>query len=141
MKARRLGLTAALLVAMGWVGVSAYGRAFPKPLSSILPMYPEVARSAHVAGSVKLWFTVNEKGEVAGVGAISGNSLLRDAAIAVVASWRFQPDAIRANAKQETEFVYNIEEQSSAGDPKLTVSMADFRRVEITTELYIEPIE
>jgi TonB family protein len=104
-------------------------------------MYPETARNARVEGVVKLWFVVDAGGEVIETGIISGNPLLRDAAANAVKSWRFQPNILQPKIRFDTEFVYVLNIQSKEGEPQLTVSMTDFRRVEVTSELYVKPIE
>jgi hypothetical protein len=44
---------------------------------------------------------------------------------------------MQPNARYETDFVYDLRPQSEPGEPKLTVSMTDFRRVEVVSESYI----
>jgi TonB family protein len=114
---------------------------FPKPVSSAMPVYPELARNARVAGSVKLWFVLNADGRVTQTGIISGNPLLIDATVNAVKSWRFQPSILKPNARFKTEFVYYLGFQQKEGEPNLTVSIKDFRRVDITSERYEKPIE
>jgi TonB family protein len=128
------------------VGVSTAAQAppdssFPKPMYSELPTYPERARTAHVAGPVKLWFIVSESGVVTQAEIISGNPLLRDTALGVVKGWKFRSGTIQPSVRYETEFIYDLNVQSKQSQPKLTVSMTDFRRVEVASELYVAPIE
>jgi TonB family protein len=113
---------------------------FPKPISSELPMYPEQAKSAHITGTVKLWFVVNESGGIAQAEVISGSTALRDGAVSVVKSWKFSVGSMQPKVRYETEFVYVLNVQSKSGEPKLTVSMVDWRRVEVASELYVEAI-
>ncbi len=123
------------------MAVSALDQSFPKPIGSVLPTYPERARAARVAGIVKLWFILNGRGKVTEAGVVSGNQLLRDAAVSTVKSWRFDPKVLPANVRFETDFVYVLNVQANEGEPKLTVSMRDCRRVEIVSERYVKPIE
>ena len=139
--ALRLGFITGLFLFAGMAAVSSSDKVFPKPISSALPMYPEEARIARVAGSVKLWFRLNADGEVTQTGIVSGNPLLRDAAASVVRSWKFRLNALRANVRFETEFTYVLNVQPKEGEAELTVSMKDFRRVQIVSELYVKPIE
>jgi TonB family protein len=104
-------------------------------------MYPEGARKARVAGRVKVWFILNADGAVTQTGVISGNPLLREATVNIVKTWTFPSGALRSNIRNETEFEYVLSVQSKEGEPRLIVSMADYRRVKITSELYVEPIE
>jgi TonB family protein len=113
---------------------------FPKPSYSELPTYPEKARYARIVGSVKLWFIVDDSGAVTQAGPISGHLILRDAAIGVVKSWKFRSEDIKPNGRYETEFIYDIKTQSEPGEPRLTVSMTDFRRVEVVSEVYVRAV-
>ena len=115
--------------------------AYSMPVSSALPLYPESAREARVGGEVKISFTVYRSGRIDQVDAISGNPLLREAAVAVVRSWRFEPELLRPKSRYETTFVYVLNVQSNPGKPILVVSMKDYRSVRIVSERYVKPIE
>jgi TonB family protein len=130
-----------LVLIAGTILASTLGASAPKPTSSVLPGYPERARQAHVDGTVKLWFELDQNGAVTQVGIASGNPLLRDAALEAVKSWRFQPNTLPPNVRLETEFVYVLKVQTKQGEPKLTVSMTDFKHVEVISELYVKPTE
>ena len=134
-------ITGLLFLLLGVAFAGAPEAAFPKPISSALPMYPEEARAARVAGNVKLTFVLNGKGDVIDATIVSGNPLLREAALSAVKSWRFRPNALRPDVRFETEFVYVLNVQHKEGEPSLKVSMTDFRRVEVVSELYIKAIE
>ena len=140
MNAVRLGVVVILLVAVA-MGASASDVVYPKPVSSALPMYPERARAVHVAGTVRLWFVLNGNGEVSQAEVVSGNPMLCDAAVYTVKSWKFRPNSIPPNVRHETQFVYVLRVQSREGEPRLIVSMTDFRRIEIVSETYTETIE
>jgi TonB family protein len=134
-------VTTILLVSATTAALFASDGIFPKPISSDLPMYPERARSAHVAGTVKIWFVLDGSGVVTQAQSLSGNPMLRDAAVSAVKSWKFLTNSMQANVRYGTEFVYLLNVQSKNGEPKLTVSMTDFRRVEIVSERYVETNE
>ena len=108
---------------------------------SVLPMYPEEARSARVAGTVRIWFVLNGDGEVAQAGVASGPAMLQEAAMRSVRSWRFRPESLRSGVRCETKFVYVLNVQAKEGEPKLTVSMSDYRRVEVDSELSVVVVE
>jgi TonB family protein len=114
-----------------------FKKVLPKPISSELPTYPELARYAHIVGEVKLWFSVDEDGAVTQAGIVSGHLIFRDAALSAVKSWRFRPGLMQPSTRYETDFVYDLRAQSEPGEPKLTVSMTDFRRVEVVSEVYV----
>jgi TonB family protein len=55
------------------------------------PMYPSIARNAHVSGTVVLQATISKSGAVENVRAISGPAMLRQSAQDAVRTWRFRP--------------------------------------------------
>jgi len=56
------------------------------------PVYPELALRAKIAGTVRLWVVINERGEVANVKVIAGGGpLLQPAAVEAVRQWRYSP--------------------------------------------------
>ena len=122
-------------------GVLSIATALPRLVSAELPMYPERARMARVAGTVKLSFEINSTGAVQNAEVVSGNPLLRDAALVNVRSWRFDSSGLRTSStRYETEFIYKLGVQDKPGEPRLTVSMQDFRHVEVSSEFYVQPI-
>src|SRR6266704_1016933 len=115
-KKARFGCIAALLVAFSSAAQSPSDTSFPKPIHSELPIYPELARAAHIAGHVKLWFMVDKDGGTAEAGIISGNRVLSDAALSALKSWKFPPGSIRPDVRYETEFVYDLSVRSTQGE-------------------------
>jgi TonB family protein len=103
-----------------------------------LPTYPPVARQARIQGTVKLSFVIRDDGGVSDVKAISGHPMLKAAAVANIESWRFIPNGIR-NENVTTEFVFRLSGKDVHSNPKLTVSLDSFRRVEITTDVLLIP--
>lgn len=139
---KRLVGTLFFFVALfGWTTSYASKSQLPKPESTNLPTYPERARLAHIAGTVKLWFVLDANGKVTEAGIVNGNPLLRDAALNNVKSWSFRLGSIQPGVRYETEFVYRLDVQQKPGAPKLSVTLKDFRHIEITSELYVETIE
>jgi Ca-activated chloride channel family protein len=57
----------------------------------VQPVYPPTAKAARATGAVQIQITVNESGEVIDARAISGHTLLRDAAAQAARQWRFKP--------------------------------------------------
>jgi TonB family protein len=138
--ALKLLCMAILLVVVSTRGQTPPNTSFPKPIYSELPTYPERARYAHLVGSVKLWFMADNSGAVTQAGIISGHPIFSDAALGVVKSWKFQSGAIKPNVRYESEFAYDLKSQSQPGEPNLTVSMTDLRRVEVVSEIYTPTI-
>lgn len=56
-----------------------------------LPVYPLIARQAHVSGTVQMEVSISTAGTVKDVRVINGNPMLRVAASDAVHTWRFRP--------------------------------------------------
>jgi len=63
----------------------------PKLISSTRPVYPPAARESNIQGSVTLQATVDERGNVVAVNAVSGPVYLRQAALDSVKQWKYSP--------------------------------------------------
>jgi protein TonB len=55
------------------------------------PVYPAIARSAHVSGTVVIQATISKAGAIGNLRVVSGPPLLRQAALDAVKTWRFRP--------------------------------------------------
>jgi TonB family protein len=62
------------------------------------PVYPPIARAAHVQGDVLLHVDVDENGTVTKVEAIGGPPMLKGAAIEAVRHWTYQPFVVDGKA-------------------------------------------
>ena len=62
-----------------------------KQISVTRPVYPEIAKTARVQGTVVVSAEVDEKGKVTGAKAVSGPMQLRQAAIDAVRQWKYEP--------------------------------------------------
>lgn len=60
-------------------------------ITRVTPVYPPVARAARVSGAVVVEVTVDEVGNVMSARAISGHTMLKDAAVAAARGWKFTP--------------------------------------------------
>jgi protein TonB len=65
-----------------------------KAKDKVAPSYPAQARTTRVAGTVTVFLTVDEKGEVAEVKRTNGPELLRRAAEDAARRWKFKPTII-----------------------------------------------
>ena len=63
----------------------------PKLVSSVMPVYPTVARSAGVSGKVVVEASISATGTVVATKVVSGPVLLRPAAVDAVRRWKYQP--------------------------------------------------
>jgi TonB family protein len=61
-----------------------------KLIKKVAPMYPPLARQAHIAGTVVLHVIVNKEGVVRKVDVLSGHPLLQQSAIDAVRQWRYR---------------------------------------------------
>jgi protein TonB len=55
------------------------------------PVYPPLAKSARVSGTVVLQATISRNGSVGNLRVVSGPAMLRQSALNAVKSWRFRP--------------------------------------------------
>lgn len=79
-------LLLALLLLPGFFGRAADERGVK---TRVAPVYPELAKRMHISGAVKVKATVDADGKVTDVKAVSGNSILVNAAEDAVRKWRF----------------------------------------------------
>ncbi len=66
----------------------------PRLVSSVLPMYPQIAQQANVTGTVVIDTTVDKQGNVAKMKVISGPELLRAAALSALRQWKYEPSRL-----------------------------------------------
>ena len=55
------------------------------------PVYPQIAKAAHVSGTVVLKATISKTGVIEGLHVVSGPSMLTQAAVEAVRTWRYRP--------------------------------------------------
>jgi len=60
-------------------------------LSSVPPVYPQLARSQRISGDVKLDATIDENGRVTGMKVIAGPVMLHQAAMDALHQWKYRP--------------------------------------------------
>ncbi|MBB5059956.1 TonB family protein [Granulicella aggregans] len=78
-------------------------------LSKVDPVYPAVAKAAHIAGTVALHVLITEQGEVTNLTVVSGPPLLRAAAVDAVKQWRYKPYVVDGVVrKAETVVLVNF---------------------------------
>lgn len=66
----------------------------PTLISSVLPVYPAIARAANVQGSVVVDILIDKAGSVTSAKAISGPPVLRQAAVDAVRRWKYEPSRL-----------------------------------------------
>lgn len=70
----------------------------PKLISSVAPIYPQLATMNHVEGEVKIQTEINALGKVTSTKVISGPVLLRSAATNAVRQWKYSPGMLDGKA-------------------------------------------
>jgi len=55
------------------------------------PIYPQIAKSARISGTVELSAIIGEDGHIQSLNVVSGHPLLRQAALDAVKQWVYQP--------------------------------------------------
>jgi protein TonB len=60
-------------------------------LSPIQPQYPQIAKAAHVEGTVVVTVTIDRSGRIVGLQVVSGPAMLRGAAVDAIRDARYQP--------------------------------------------------
>jgi len=56
-----------------------------------LPVYPAIAKSARVSGTVELHATISKNGSIKDLHVVSGSPMLQQAAVDAVRTWRYKP--------------------------------------------------
>jgi TonB family protein len=65
-----------------------------KLISSVSPVYPILAKNQHVSGDVRIDALIDANGRVTTMKAISGPTLLHQAAMDALRQWKYQPAAL-----------------------------------------------
>lgn len=65
-----------------------------------LPIYPQIAKTAHIQGTVVLHAIIDKDGSVIEVQYVTGPPLLMRAAMDAVKQWRYQPTTLNGEAVQ-----------------------------------------
>jgi len=63
----------------------------PRKVHDVAPVYPDVAKQAHVGGIVVLEAVISPEGRVSDVKVLKGSPLLDDAAVSAVKEWTYSP--------------------------------------------------
>ena|SRR5579862_2188043 len=75
----------------------------------VQPVYPPIARTAHVQGPVVLAALIGKDGTIENLRLMSGHPMLSQAAIAAVSQWRYRPYILNGEAIEvETQITVNF---------------------------------
>ena len=80
-----------------------------KALSLAKPLYPPQARLAHVSGTVLVWVSIDESGNVISASAVTGHPILRAPAVEAAKLSRFSPTLLEGRPVKVTGIIaYNF---------------------------------
>jgi periplasmic protein TonB len=75
----------------------------------VQPVYPPLARTAHIQGSVVVYALISKAGTMEKVHAVSGHPMLVPAAIDAVSQWRYRPYILNSEPIEvETQITVNF---------------------------------
>jgi protein TonB len=66
----------------------------PRLVSSVLPVYPSIARTSGIEGNIVVEASIGPAGNVTNTKVISGPPILRQAALDAVRRWKYQPGTL-----------------------------------------------
>jgi TonB family protein len=75
-----------------------------KVLSRVVPVYPELARSMNISGTVKLQVTIAPNGRAKTIQVVGGHPVLAKAASDAVDKWRWEPSPHESTEMIELAF-------------------------------------
>ena len=83
-----------------------------KLVKQVIPVYPQLARTARVSGTVQLLGTISKDGAIRNLQVISGHPLLVRAALDAVQQWVYRPtllsgEPVEVIAPIEVRFILN----------------------------------
>jgi TonB family protein len=91
MKAVYRKLIVVVVVALAMTLMRPARAADRKVKTQVEPVYPELAKTMHLNGTVRVEVTVNEQGIVKNAKVVGGNPVLADAAVKALQKWKFEP--------------------------------------------------
>jgi TonB family protein len=74
-------------------------------VNRVEPQYPYTAKAAHISGVVHLQAIIGRDGTVRELQVVDGNILLAQAAMAAVATWRYQPTRLNGESVEVETYI------------------------------------
>jgi len=103
----RIGAGALLAIAMSVTATSLPAQETTrKVISNPTPVYPELAKKAHLVGVVKVQVVIATDGKIKEVKVIGGHPLLVDSVQETLKNWKYAP----ASAETTTVLAFNFHE-------------------------------
>jgi TonB family protein len=107
---RQTGVLLAVVAMMAGVGTARLRAQDAQPdivrraKSKVEPVYPDLARRMHIAGTVRLAIVVTPNGMVKDAKVLGGHPVLANAALDAVKKWRFEPAAVESTGVVDFKF-------------------------------------
>jgi TonB family protein len=92
-----------------------------KLIRKVEPVYPELAKRAHIQGRVVLSVTVDEEGNVSDVKVTGGHPILDEAARAAVSRWKYSPTLLNGEPVPVNFVVTVIFSFTASGETAISV--------------------
>src|SRR6185503_6267751 len=78
-------------------------------INQVKPIYPPIAKQAHISGTVLLSATISKNGTIENLKVISGHPMLTQAALEAVRQWRYKPYMLSGEPTEvETQITVNF---------------------------------
>jgi protein TonB len=84
-------LAACIAAAVGSASATEPEQTARKIITRVQPVYPEIAKRAHLSGTVKFVVMVTPEGAVKTVRTVGGNAVLAQVAEEAVKRWKYEP--------------------------------------------------
>lgn len=93
----------------------------------VTPRYPELARLAHVEGTVDLVVSIDEEGNVTDIRVSQGHPFLNDMAVDAVRQWKYAPMFLNGEAVPvvaTVTVIFKLDNKSTAASGKSRIDLA-----------------
>ncbi|MGO9084364.1 MAG: energy transducer TonB [Candidatus Sulfotelmatobacter sp.] len=84
----------------------------------VAPVYPPLARQAHLQGTVVLKVLINKSGDVSDIQLVSGHPMLAPAAMEAVKQWKYQPYLLNGDpveVETNVQVIFKIADDAPSG--------------------------
>jgi len=81
----------------------------PKVVQAVAPIYPKIARIAHIEGVIVISVEIGPDGKVSNARMISGAALLREECLATARKWLFAPSSNQTRTV-ELKFEFTVDD-------------------------------
>lgn len=90
-------------------------------ISKVAPIYPPIAKAAHISGKVVLRAVISKAGRIEDLRVVSGPDLLKQAALDAVKQWRYKPYLLNGEeigVETAIEVVFELDGPAGAKDSR-----------------------